>query len=86
MITHNFEDFPDHRRFFFELLEAVTEQAFSALIQLDCSLIVNSLVWAFKHLDRGVIILSFVFLHRAFHLMSSSLMLSRLLTAVSAHF
>ena len=54
MITKNFEDFPDHRKYFFELLEAVSEHAFSALIQLDCSLIINSLVWAFKHLDRAV--------------------------------
>lgn len=55
MITANFEDFPDHRINFFKLLRAINSKAFGALLELDqpqFELVMHSISWAFKHLDR----------------------------------
>lgn len=57
MITNNFEDFPDHRINFFELLRAVNQKCFGAFFHISADqfgLVMNSISWAFKHLERNV--------------------------------
>lgn len=57
MITVNFEDYPDHRLKFFALLRAITNHCFRALFTLDPSqlkLVVDSIVWAFRHTERNI--------------------------------
>ena len=57
MITANFEDHLDHRVGFFHLLETITEHAFASLMSLPVDaqkLLMNSIIWAFKHTDRQV--------------------------------
>lgn len=63
MIKNNFEDFPDARINFFLLLRSVNHHQFSALFALDSNpaeaekefrIIINAIVWAFKHTERNV--------------------------------
>ncbi|KAJ1457703.1 CRM1 C terminal-domain-containing protein [Pelagophyceae sp. CCMP2097] len=57
MITRNFEDFPEHRLAFFKLLKAVNTHCFAALFAIPPEhqkLVVDSVVWAFKHTERNV--------------------------------
>lgn len=57
MITVNFEDYPDHRLKFFSLLRAITNHCFRALFALAPSqlkLVVDSIVWAFRHTERNI--------------------------------
>lgn len=57
MITTNFEDYPDHRVMFFKLIQAILSHAFPAVLSLNtqqCRLVVDSIVWAFKHIERNV--------------------------------
>ncbi|RLN65002.1 hypothetical protein BBJ28_00010896 [Nothophytophthora sp. Chile5] len=57
MITKNFEDFPEHRVNFFKLLQAVNDFCFEALFgipQEHQKLVVDSIIWAFKHTERNV--------------------------------
>jgi len=55
MLTRNFTDFPDHRRYFFLFLRAVNKYCFNALFNIPPrtqSLVVQSIVWGIKHHDR----------------------------------
>eukprot|EP00588_Corethron_pennatum_P010446 CAMPEP_0194267448 /NCGR_PEP_ID=MMETSP0169-20130528/1937_1 /TAXON_ID=218684 /ORGANISM="Corethron pennatum, Strain L29A3" /LENGTH=1097 /DNA_ID=CAMNT_0039008281 /DNA_START=91 /DNA_END=3384 /DNA_ORIENTATION=+ len=57
MITTNFEDFPEHRIKFFVFLRAVNSQCFPALFNIPAAhqkLVVDSVVWAFKHTERNI--------------------------------
>jgi exportin-1 len=57
MITLNFQDFPDHRVNFFKLLEAVNTYTFSAIFSISAAhqkLVIDSIVWAFKHTARDI--------------------------------
>lgn len=59
MITKNFEDYPDVRVNFFKLLRAVNQHAFEALLPprlapQQFQLVMDSVVWAFKHLERNI--------------------------------
>jgi exportin-1 len=57
MITKNFEDFPDHRLKFFSLLAATAECCFGAICALNSTqlkLMIDSVVWAFRHTERNV--------------------------------
>lgn len=63
MIKNNFQDFPDARINFFLLLRAINQHNFSALFRLDENpaaaeaefrIIINAIVWAFKHTERNV--------------------------------
>lgn len=57
MITTNFEDFPDHRLAFFALLRAVASSCPGPLFALDAGaikLLVDAVVWAFRHTERNV--------------------------------
>jgi exportin-1 len=57
MINRDFEQFPEHRKNFFMLLQAVNQHCFAALLQLQgpqFKLILDSIIWAFKHTMRDV--------------------------------
>ncbi|KAG4135856.1 hypothetical protein ERO13_D08G242900v2 [Gossypium hirsutum] len=57
MITKNFEDYPEHRLKFFSLLRAIATHCFHALIQLSSQqlkLVMDSIVWAFRHTERNI--------------------------------
>ncbi|PRP84096.1 exportin-1-like [Planoprotostelium fungivorum] len=57
MITKNFEDHPDHRLHFFTLLRAINQHCFRAFFTLNAAqfkLVIDSVVWAFKHTERHI--------------------------------
>mmetsp|Transcript_19896 Transcript_19896/g.79425 ORF Transcript_19896/g.79425 Transcript_19896/m.79425 type:complete len:964 (-) Transcript_19896:362-3253(-) len=63
MIKANFEDFPEARLNFFKLLRAINQYNFNEFFNLDDNpaaaeaefkLIINAIVWAFKHTERNV--------------------------------
>ena len=57
MITRNFEDYPEHRLRFFGFLRAVATRCFRALFALPpahLQLVMDSIVWAFRHTERNV--------------------------------
>lgn len=57
MITANFEDFPDHRLHFFNLLRAINSKCFRAFFMVSpdqFKLVIDSIVWAFKHIERNI--------------------------------
>lgn len=57
MITKNFEDHPEHRVNFFSLLQSITKHCFPVLYtmsQEQLTLIIDSVVWAFRHTMRNV--------------------------------
>lgn len=63
MIKNNFQDFPDARINFFLLLRSISQHNFTALFALDETpgaaeaefrIIINAIVWAFKHTERNV--------------------------------
>lgn len=57
MINKNFEEYPEHRVGFYKMIKAMNDKCFIALVQLppaQFSLILNSIVWAFKHTMRDI--------------------------------
>lgn len=57
MITVNFEDYPEHRLKFFALLHAITNHCFACLFAMSppqLKLLIDSIVWAFRHTERNV--------------------------------
>ncbi|OXA39146.1 Exportin-1 [Folsomia candida] len=57
MITKDFQEFPDHRVGFFEMVQAVTTHCFSAYLTIPPSqfkLVLDSIIWAVKHTMRTV--------------------------------
>jgi len=57
MINKDFEEFPEYRTNFFLLLQAVNNHCFSALLNIPHSqfkLVLDSIIWAFKHTMRNV--------------------------------
>jgi len=57
MITKNFEDFPEHRLHFFTLIRAINQYCFKAFFTLTSQqfkLVIDSVVWAFKHTERHI--------------------------------
>eukprot|EP00271_Cylindrocystis_brebissonii_P003986 TRINITY_DN15300_c0_g1_i1.p1 TRINITY_DN15300_c0_g1~~TRINITY_DN15300_c0_g1_i1.p1 ORF type:complete len:1098 (+),score=241.20 TRINITY_DN15300_c0_g1_i1:845-4138(+) len=57
MITKNFEDYPEHRLKFFSLLRAIATHCFRALFALSppqLKLVMDSIIWAFRHTERNV--------------------------------
>ncbi|KAI5082300.1 hypothetical protein GOP47_0002043 [Adiantum capillus-veneris] len=57
MITKNFEDYPEHRLKFFSLLRAIASHCFRALFKLSgqqLKLVMDSIIWAFRHTERNV--------------------------------
>lgn len=57
MITRNFEDYPEHRLQFFSLLRAITNHCsptLFAMSQTQLKLVIDSIVWAFRHTERNI--------------------------------
>uniref|UniRef100_A0A4W4GEM7 Exportin-1 n=1 Tax=Electrophorus electricus TaxID=8005 RepID=A0A4W4GEM7_ELEEL len=57
MINKDFEEFPEHRTNFFYLLQAVNSQCFPAFLSIppaQFKLVLDSIIWAFKHTMRNV--------------------------------
>lgn len=57
MINKDFEEFPEHRTNFFLLLQAVVTHCFPALLNIPAAqfkLVLDSIIWAFKHTMRNV--------------------------------
>ncbi|XP_035225153.1 exportin-1-like, partial [Stegodyphus dumicola] len=57
MINKDFEEFPEHRTNFFLLLQAAVTHCFPALLNIPAAqfkLVLDSIVWAFKHTMRNV--------------------------------
>jgi len=57
MISKDLSEFPEHRVAFFKLIGAINEFCFPALLRLppaQFKLIVDSVVWAFKHTMRDI--------------------------------
>ncbi|KAG0002313.1 Karyopherin transporter [Modicella reniformis] len=57
MINKDFEEYPDHRVGFFKLVKAINQLCFQALLKLppaQLQLIMDSVVWAFKHTMRDI--------------------------------
>ena len=57
MITKNYEEYPDHRIKFYSLLRAVVQHCFRAICALSpeqIGLLIDSIVWAFRHTERNV--------------------------------
>jgi exportin-1 len=57
MITRNMMDYPDHRVAFFRFLREANEHCFYGLFNIATAqqkLVVDSIVWAFKHTERNI--------------------------------
>ncbi|KAJ1966544.1 Karyopherin transporter, partial [Dispira parvispora] len=57
MINKDFSEYPEHRVGFFNLLRAINQNCFSALLALppeQFRLVLDSIVWAFKHTMRDI--------------------------------
>ena len=57
MINKNFEEYPEHRTNFFLLLQAVNSHCFEAFLNIppaQFKLVLDSIIWAFKHTMRNV--------------------------------
>lgn len=57
MISENFEDFPEHRINFYNLLHQVVKHCFPAILALSpqqFKLVLDSVIWAIKHTMRNV--------------------------------
>ncbi|GIY24907.1 exportin-1 [Caerostris extrusa] len=64
MINKDFEEFPEHRTNFFLLLQAAVTHCFPALLNIapaQFKLVLDSIIWAFKHTMRNVAILVYKF-------------------------
>lgn len=57
MINKDFQEYPEHRVAFFSLLLAINANCFQALLALPApvfKLVLDSVVWAFKHTMRDI--------------------------------
>ncbi|XP_021952679.1 exportin-1 [Folsomia candida] len=57
MINKDFEEFPEHRLGFFEVVQAVTTHCFTAYLSIpppQFKLVLDSIIWALKHTMRNV--------------------------------
>ncbi|CAH1183729.1 unnamed protein product [Ceutorhynchus assimilis] len=57
MISKNFEEFPEHRANFFLVLQAINCHCFLAFLNISPTqfkLVLDSIIWAFKHTMRNV--------------------------------
>lgn len=57
MINKDFEEYPEHRTNFFLLLQAVNSHCFPAFLAIppaQFKLVLDSIIWAFKHTMRNV--------------------------------
>ena len=57
MINQNFEDYPEHRLNFYKLIQAINTHCFPAIFAIPPEhqkLVVDAIIWAFRHTDRTI--------------------------------
>ena len=57
MINKDFEEYPEHRTNFFNMLQAVNQHCFGAFVAIPAAqfkLVLDSVIWAVKHTMRNV--------------------------------
>ena len=57
MINKDFQEYPEHRVAFFNMLKAINQNCFAAMLQLPShvfKLVLDSIIWAFKHTMRDI--------------------------------
>jgi len=57
MITKNFEDYPEHRINFFRFIRSINAHCFAAFFSISAEhfkLVIDCVVWAFKHTERNI--------------------------------
>lgn len=67
MINKDFQEFPEHRTNFFQLLSAINDSCFEAFLNLppiQFKLVLDSIIWGFKHSMRNVTEISLEILQR----------------------
>uniref|UniRef100_A0A915JMD4 Exportin-1 n=2 Tax=Romanomermis culicivorax TaxID=13658 RepID=A0A915JMD4_ROMCU len=67
MINKDFHEFPEHRIKFFELLQSINDNCFESFFNIpptQFKLILDSIIWGFKHSMRNVAEMSLEILHR----------------------
>lgn len=67
MINKNFEEHPQHRICFYELLQAVNTHCFKAFLNIPSTqfkLVFDAIVWAFKHTMRNVADMGLMILYK----------------------
>ncbi|KAG6457277.1 exportin-1 [Manduca sexta] len=70
MINKDFEEYPEHRTEFFLLLQAVNTNCFKAFLSIppaQFKLVLDSIIWAFKHTMRNVADTGLQILYRLLH-------------------
>ncbi|CAG4948682.1 unnamed protein product [Colias eurytheme] len=70
MINKDFEEYPEHRTEFFLLLQAVNTHCFKAFLSIppaQFKLVLDSIIWAFKHTMRNVADTGLQILYRMLH-------------------
>ncbi|CAB3223531.1 unnamed protein product [Arctia plantaginis] len=70
MINKDFEEYPEHRTEFFLLLEAVNTHCFKAFLSIppaQFKLVLDSIIWAFKHTMRNVADTGLQILYKLLH-------------------
>ena len=75
MITKNMEDYPEHRLRFFGLLRAVTKhcpRTLFAMSEGQLKLIIDSVIWAFRHTERNIAETGLRLLYEMLHTFRSS--------------
>ncbi|OLY83429.1 Exportin-1 [Smittium mucronatum] len=75
MINKDFSDFPDHRTEFYNLLYQLVSRMFNSLLNLspgNFKLLVDSIVWGFKHTTRDIADVSLKILLELINSFSSS--------------
>lgn len=57
MINKDFQEYPEHRVAFFNMIKAINSNCFPALLNLPphvFRLVLDSIIWAFKHTMRDI--------------------------------
>lgn len=57
MITKDFAEYPEHRTGFYSMLKSINKHCFPALLELapgQFKLLIDSIVWGFKHTMRDI--------------------------------
>jgi len=74
MITKNFEDYPEHRINFFRFIRSVNAHCFAAFFSISADhfkLVIDCIVWAFKHTERNISETGLNILHEMLHNVST---------------
>jgi len=74
MITRDMAEYPEHRLNFFGMLRAITSrcpQIIEGMSEEQVRLLINSIVWAFRHTERNIAEIGLRILHEVLQLVSN---------------